>query len=179
MARSLAQRNTITMTSPWVSLVRNPSPLSSLYSTIPPLRAVRLRSIHLNWRGPAVTLRIDLPTFPDKAPADWLARGHDAVQLHLQFLAVNDISIKGWLPPVQADIAISLVERHRILVGIEGTGIRSSFSSSDSVIIGHISAFTTSVDGFDGGDRSFLRPLDSRRFDSLPDVYEGTYYERI
>ncbi|MFI5628492.1 Imm50 family immunity protein [Streptomyces sp. NPDC051664] len=167
------------MSSPWVSLLRNPSPLSSLYSIIPPLRAVRLRSIHLNWRGPALTLRIDLPAFPEKAPANWLTKGHDAVQLHLQFLAVSDISINGWIPPVQADIAISPVEDHRILVEIEGTEIKSSFISSDSIIIGHIGAFTTSADGFDGGDRSFLRPLDSRRFDSLPDVCEGTYYERI
>lgn len=179
MARSLARRNTITMTNPWVSLVRNPSPLSSLYSTIPPLRAVRLRSIHLNWRGPALTLRIDMPTFPEGAPGDWLARGHDTIQLHLQYLDVRDIAIEGWVPPVQADIAMSPTEDHRIHVKIDGTGIESSFSSSDSVIIGHISAFGISVDGCDGGDRSFLKPLDSRRFDSLPDVYEGTYYERM
>ncbi|MFE2633607.1 Imm50 family immunity protein [Streptomyces scopuliridis] len=179
MARSPAPRNITTMTHPWIDLVRNSDPLAALYSTVPPLNSVRLRSIHLNWRGPALTLRIDLPSFPDNAPADWIESGNDTFQCHLQFLAVNHFKMSAWAPPTLADISISPTHDHRISVSVTGDRTIFSFDGSDSILVGHLSAFTACESEGDTGPRNFLGRVDSRRFTSLPNTYEKTFYEHL
>ncbi|MFE1366317.1 Imm50 family immunity protein [Streptomyces anulatus] len=82
------------MTSHWADLTVNSRLLRSLYSVIPSLESVRLRSFHLDWRGRALTLRIDLPAYPgpDRVPPEWFERGHDTLQLHVHFAAVEDLT---------------------------------------------------------------------------------------
>ncbi|MEU5325025.1 hypothetical protein [Streptomyces parvus] len=41
----------------WIDLVRSSDILGTLYSDVPPLESVRLRSFHLDWRGPWVPVR--------------------------------------------------------------------------------------------------------------------------
>ncbi|WP_106958988.1 MULTISPECIES: Imm50 family immunity protein [Streptomyces] len=78
----------------WGDRVRKSDVLDALYSDVPPLESLRLRSFHLDWRGPALTLRIDLPAYPgpDRVPPEWSERGHDTLQLHVQFTAVEDLT---------------------------------------------------------------------------------------
>ncbi|MEV5582176.1 Imm50 family immunity protein [Streptomyces parvus] len=86
----------------WIDLIRNSDFLDTLYSDVPPLESVRLRSFHLDWQGPALTLRIDLPTYPgrDRVPPEWSTLGHDTLQLHVHFTAVEDLIVHGWIPSI-------------------------------------------------------------------------------
>ncbi|MFD6278470.1 Imm50 family immunity protein [Streptomyces sp. NPDC060209] len=154
-------------------------PLSSLYSTVPSLQSVRLRSFHLNWRGPTLTMRIDLPRFPDRPAAEWTGVDHDTLQIHLQFLAVHDLCTDGWIPGNLVDISLAPLDERRLLTSIVAERINFSFTASDTLTIGHISAFRGTKDGSDEGRHAFLSPLDAHRFTSVPNTYESTFYERI
>ncbi|WP_405883857.1 MULTISPECIES: Imm50 family immunity protein [unclassified Streptomyces] len=80
-------------------LARNCEVLAPLYGPDPlELSCVRLRSVHLDWRGPTVTLRLDLPAPSLPLPEEWVAAGVDTVQGQLQFLAVEDLELEGWKP---------------------------------------------------------------------------------
>ncbi|MFK4111649.1 Imm50 family immunity protein [Streptomyces sp. NPDC002176] len=79
--------------------------LAPLYGPAPlDLRSVRLRSVHLDWHGPTVTLRLDLPAPPLPLPEEWAAADVDTVQGQLQFLAVEDLELDAWEP---ADVTLS------------------------------------------------------------------------
>ncbi|MGW1510513.1 Imm50 family immunity protein [Streptomyces sp. NPDC002394] len=159
----------------------NPEGLVEVYGEIPPLHDFRPRSINLNWRGPTVTLRGDLSTFPATVPPEWEAADVDKVQCHLQFLAVEDFSLKDWEPPIPAAsfFVESLGERRRIRVRMTGVGVDLDFTSSDSVLVGHVSAFKSSVDGTDEGRHLFTRKLDSFRYETIPSTEEKTFYGRL
>ncbi|MER8198646.1 Imm50 family immunity protein [Streptomyces microflavus] len=167
------------MTTHWADLAMQTRGLESLYSVIPPLDSVRLRSFHLDWRGPTLTTRIDLPSYPEHPPPDWSERGYDTLQIHLQFLAVDDLTVGGWIPPTPVDISFSALPDRRLLTQISGEGMEFSFTCSDSLLAGHISSFCATASGSDEGARSFLQPLDARRFSSLPGPDESTFYERV
>ncbi|WP_159050081.1 Imm50 family immunity protein [Streptomyces sp. MMG1533] len=159
----------------------NPEVLRSIYGDLPWLGDdFRVRSINLNWRGPTVIMRTDLPHFPDSVPQDWSKGGADTMQCHLQFLAVENISVRKWEPPVIARIQVASREGgRRIDVSLKGDGIDVDFSCSDSVLVGRVSAFKSHHDGSDGGSRSFVSRIDARRYSSLPGTDEKTYYGRI
>ncbi|MEU0899093.1 Imm50 family immunity protein [Streptomyces massasporeus] len=162
-------------------LVANAELLRDLYSDgLPSLHNIRLRSVNLNWRGPAVTLRMDLPDFPDEPPEAWRQAGLDTVQCQLQFLAVEHIRLQGWNPPVTARIDVTRISRERrVRVQVTGTGMRLEFTSSSTVLIGHFSAFARRADGSDGGRHQFLRRIDGIRHSGIPDMNEKVFYERI
>ncbi|MFD7687852.1 Imm50 family immunity protein [Streptomyces sp. NPDC059781] len=157
----------------------NSEVLHSLYGDIPAPRGVRIRSLNLNWRGPTVTLRLDLPHFPAHAPQDWIDAKMDTVQCQLQFLAVENISLTEWAPPVVADIAATPLRDRRIRVKVADDGMALSFDSSDSVLVGHVSAFCLQPDGSDSGRHLFTSKIDARRHESLPRTDEKTFYERF
>ncbi|MEU4918099.1 Imm50 family immunity protein [Streptomyces parvus] len=97
------------LTPHWIDLIRNSDFLDTLYSDVPPLESVRLRSFHLDWQGSAPTLRIDLPTYPgrDRVPPEWSTLGHDTLQLHVHFTAVEDLIVHGWIPTAPVDVSSS------------------------------------------------------------------------
>jgi hypothetical protein len=164
------------------ALITNAEVLRSVYGTAAPALGgvVRVRSINLNWRGPTVILRIDLPDFPEPVPREWLEAGLDTVQCHLQFLAVDQLSVREWEPPTLAAIEVTpLGEGRKVRVEVAGDGVDLSFDSSDSVLVGHVSAFRTHSDGSDGGPRMFVNRIDARRYDSLPEPSEAVHYERL
>jgi hypothetical protein len=167
------------MTPTWVGLIQNPEEFSCLYPDPPPLRAVTLRSVHLNRHGPALTLRIDLPEFPQDPPAEWRRAGFDRFQCQLQFIAVDHVEIAGWRPPVTADLRFDACGAHRIRVTADSPDVRLTFEAADAVVIGHMSAFAAGETGTDDGPHRFVGKLDSRKFNSLPDLGEKTFYERI
>ncbi|MFF8945393.1 Imm50 family immunity protein [Streptomyces sp. NPDC014864] len=157
----------------------NPELLQALYGHVPNLVDVRVRSINLNWRGPTVTLRIDLPYFPSSAPRQWIDFGADTVQCQFQFLAVENISLTQWSPPAQGSLVVEpLGAERRMRVSVSGRGIALSFDSSEFVQVGHVSAYKIEADGSDGGRHLFVSKIDARRYDSLPGTDEKTFYER-
>ncbi|MFJ4282478.1 Imm50 family immunity protein [Streptomyces massasporeus] len=161
--------------------VVNAELLQNLYSEgLPALRNVRLRSVNLNWRGPAVTLRVDLSEFPDMPPEAWRAAGLDTVQCQIQFLAVEQIRLQGWNPSADVRIDVArLDEGRKVHLDVIGNGMHMEFTSSSTVLIGHISAYARGLDGSDGGRHYFLRRIDSIRHSSVPDTSEKTFYGRL
>lgn len=159
----------------------NSDALCAAYGHMPKLEGcIRFRSLNLNWRGPTLIIRADLPQFPDPAPQDWVTSGFDTVQFHLRFLAVQNLAIHSWEPPALGFLEAAPRPEGRCLqVDIGGDGINLAFDCSDSVTIGHVSAFRVDVDGSDLGSRSFAGRIDSRRYNSLPEVWEKSYFERI
>ena len=159
----------------------NSEVLRALYSgEVPLLRHARLRSVNLNWRGPTVTLRVDLPSYPDSAPREWLDEGVDTVQCQLQFLAAENIVLAEWRPPVSVSIDVIHQEsKRRIAVGVRGHGISLDFVSSDAVLVGHVSAFKKSHEGSDDGRHLFTRKIDSIRHSSIPSPDEKSFYEHL
>lgn len=162
-------------------LLVNSEALRSIHGESPSLRGVlRVRSININWRGPTVILRIDLPGFPEPAPQEWLDAVLDTMQCHLQFLAVEKLSARQWDPPTTAAIEVKPQGNGgRVRFEAIGDGIDLSFDCSDSVLVGHVSAFRMHSDGSDGGRRAFLNRVDARRYGSLPEPWEKVYYERL
>ncbi|MFG2757000.1 Imm50 family immunity protein [Streptomyces wuyuanensis] len=163
----------------WADHVPNGARLKALYGTLPPLRQVIVRSLYLDHFGPSLTLRLDLPEFPRNHPAEWDEAGLDRFQCHLQFLAVAGLALEGWIPGARADIELEGHGRSTVRVRIESEGFRVSFEASDSILVGHMSAFRGGADGSDSGPRRFIGQLDSKRFGELPEVYEKTFYGHI
>ncbi|WP_405950226.1 immunity 50 family protein [Streptomyces prunicolor] len=153
--------------------------LQSLYGKVPDLSEVRIRSINLNWRGPSVTLRVDLPCFPGSAPQEWIDEHMDTVQCQFRFLAVDTISLTAWDPPATAGIEMTPhgTER-RMRVQADGHGVKFAFDCSDSITVGHVSAFRKQADGSDDEQHLFMSKIDSLRHNHLPAMDEKTFYER-
>jgi hypothetical protein len=159
----------------------NADALVAMYGDFPPLGNLRLRSLSMDWRGPTVTFRVDLPSFPAVVPQEWEGKEVDTVQCHLQFLAVEDFSLTEWEPPVPcASVQVQpLDENRRIRVGVAGVGLALGFTSSASVVVGHVSAFKISPDGADGSRHFFMKKLDRMRFEFIPATEEKTFHGRI
>ncbi|MFD9847288.1 Imm50 family immunity protein [Streptomyces parvus] len=177
--RNVTVKELPTLAPPWIDVVRNPDVLGTLYSDVPPLESVRLRSFHLDWRGPALTLRADLPAYPDpdRAPPEWSELGHDTLQLHVQFTAVEDLTVRGWISAVPVDISLAALPYRRILVRIAEAGFEFCFTASDSLTVGHISSYRQTETGSDEVPHSFVSRLDTRLFTSLPGTHESTFYQ--
>ncbi|MFE5731798.1 Imm50 family immunity protein [Streptomyces sp. NPDC056528] len=159
----------------------NPADLVRLYGEAPPLDTFRLRAVNLSWRGPAVTLRVDLPSFPAAVPPEWEGEDVDTVQCHFRFMAVEDLSLREWEPPVPSAsfTAESLGGNRRMRVRVRGAGVDLGFTSHESVHVGHVSAFGIAPGGTDGGRHLFLRHLDRRLHVTVPGPEEKTFHERI
>ncbi|MFR9789350.1 Imm50 family immunity protein [Streptomyces sp. MB22_4] len=156
--------------------------MAPLYgSELPALSSVRLRSVNLNWRGPEVALRLDLPAPPFRLPDDWTASGANTVQAHLRFLAVADLVLSAWEPPVTARISMAPLpgDEHRIQVTASAAGgTFLEFTASADVLARHVSGFRLGPDGSDDGPHLFLSKVDARRHSTIPDPCEKTFYER-
>ncbi|MFI6106066.1 Imm50 family immunity protein [Streptomyces sp. NPDC051310] len=159
----------------------NTGDLVQLYGKVPDLRWFRLRSINLDWRGPTVTLRLDLSSFPETIPPEWKGTEVDTVQCHLQFLAVEDLSMPGWEPPVRSASLVTqpLEGERRVRVRVTGDGVALGFTCNESVQVGHVSAFKISSDGADKTRHLFFKRIDAARYKSIPATEEKTFYGRI
>lgn len=158
--------------------LRNPEILEAFRTPIPPIDTVRLRSVNLNWRGPSLILRIDLPLDVEGASTPERP-GSDVIQCQLQFLAVADLSLTDWKPPVFSAFTVNPEPDQRIHVVASGSEVHLEFSASNSVLVGHESSFQPGADGSDEGPHSFLRRLDAKLRDSIPNVSEKNFYGRV
>ncbi|MES9809357.1 Imm50 family immunity protein [Streptomyces cinereoruber] len=159
----------------------NPEDLVRLYGEVPHLGTFRPRAVNLSWRGPTVMLRVDLSAFPAEVPPEWGGADVNTVQCQFQFLAVEDFALEEWEPPVPTAsfTAEPLGRDRRMRVRVRGAGMDLGFTSHDTVHVGHVSAFGIAPDGTDGGPHLFLRPLDRRRFTTVPGPEEKTFHERV
>ncbi|MGW8556642.1 Imm50 family immunity protein [Streptomyces tubercidicus] len=161
----------------WGELLRNKEKIGSLYREIPALEQVTLRSVHFDRYGPTVILRLDLPVFPDFPLPEWVDGGCDRLQCHVKFLAVEDVSMCRWKPPVTADVSMTPLERRRVNVVIASEGVKLTFSSSDSLTVDRVSAFSSPADGTDRENHIYAGKVDRMRFGALPGVDGKAYYE--
>lgn len=126
-----------------------------------------------------MTLRVDLPSFPERAPQEWTDAGLDTVQCQFRFTAVEGISLSDWSPPAFGSIeALPWGTERRIRVTAGGEGLSLDFTCSDSVRVAHVSAFRITENGSDDGAHLFMSRLDTRRHSSLPCTEDRTFYER-
>ncbi|MFK0258783.1 hypothetical protein [Streptomyces sp. NPDC090445] len=159
----------------WTDFVVNTG-FGSYYDEVPDLTGVRLRSVHLDGWDPAVTLRLDLPRFPDR----WDGRPGDTMQCHVQFCMVEDFLMEGWQPPVTADISLRELPEHRLAVAVTAPGVAVSFTSNASLVAGRFSVFTRDPDGGDDiGPHHFARPLENRLYPTVPPAYVDTFFWRV
>ncbi len=79
----------------WTQFLENPKALSP-FDTPPSLERVRVTSITLHEDGPTISVGLALDEFPASPPARWAPRGANAVVMHLQLMAAEDLSIAGW-----------------------------------------------------------------------------------
>ncbi|MGW7254955.1 Imm50 family immunity protein [Streptomyces sp. NPDC054834] len=159
----------------------NPEALLALYGEVPEQSSggVRVRSFNLNWRGPTLTLRVDLPSFPRFPPPEWVEEGMDTVQCQLEFLAVERISLSEWDPPAVGDIEFApFGTERRMRVTVDGSGVSLRFECGEFVTLRHVSAFRGGDDGSDGGRHLFVSRVDARRYRALPGTEDKTFYER-
>ncbi|ANP57122.1 hypothetical protein J2Z21_003184 [Streptomyces griseochromogenes] len=161
------------------SLLVNADVLRALYGHVPGLERVRVRSVHLDWRGPTVTLRVDLPCFPASPPREWADAGMDSAQCQLEFPAVEPLAFARWEPPAVGDLrAVPFGGERRMRVSVGGTGIDLRFECAASVVVRHVSAFRRGPAGEDDGPHLFLGRVDSLLFGSLPATHQKVFYGR-
>ncbi|MEU2794761.1 Imm50 family immunity protein [Streptomyces sp. NPDC007100] len=165
------------MTRTWGELLRNKGMIDKFYRELPTLEQITLRSVHFDRYGPTIILRLDLPVFPDFPLPEWAEEGCDRLQFHLKFLAVEDVSMHQWKPPVTADVTMTALERRRINVAVAGEGVNLTFTSSDSLTVDRISAFRAPGTGPDREKHLYAGKVDSMRFSELPAVDRKSYYE--
>ncbi|MEV3870714.1 Imm50 family immunity protein [Streptomyces sp. NPDC049906] len=163
---------------------RNREVVAPLYGLSPlDLDSVRLRSVHLDWHGPTVTLRLDLPAPPLPLPEEWAAADVDTVQGQLQFLAVEDLELDAWEPGLLVSIDLTELggsrHRTRVMVSHGGKPAFLRFTGSTDVIVGHISGFRVGPEGADSGPHHFRSRLDAKLYTTVPDPSEKTFYERL
>lgn len=159
----------------------NSEQISRIYGRIPRLDRLRLRAVNLDWRGPKITLRADLMEFPQDIPPDWKSAGVDTVQCHLQFLAVQEVVLTGWVPsghPISLDTEATGHDR-RMRVQVAGLTGDLRFSSNETVLVGHVSAFRIGEERSDRGRHIFSGKIDSLRHSTVPAPEVKVFHERL
>ncbi|MFC9329416.1 hypothetical protein [Kitasatospora sp. NPDC057015] len=166
------------MTLHWVDTLRNPEKLLELYRTGPRAGAPRIHSLHLNRRGPTLTLRASLPDQGELLRADRARPGCDTVEFHLQFLDVGDVRITGGPLPAEAVIEIGELPENRIAVRIDGGRTSIAFTGNRSVSVGRLSTREAATDG-PSPVHHYTGRVDALRYSAPPATWEKNYYERV
>ncbi|GLZ37632.1 Imm50 family immunity protein [Actinokineospora sp. NBRC 105648] len=144
--------------------------LRDLYEQVPDLADVVVHQVRLVRFGPTVSLRLDLPRFPDNPPAEW--DGLDRLQCHVRFLAVEDVILTGSALPATASVRLVDQPANRLSVSVTG-GVDLTFTSSATLMITRISAYR------EGDDRhTFLNRLDRRLHTTVPGPDAEVFHDR-
>jgi hypothetical protein len=167
------------MTLHWRDVLINRAVLDELYTDIPALDRVWLRSIHLGRVGPTVIVRCDLPEFPDRLADGAVAEDHDRLQLHLRFLDVAGVDLAGCSLPSEAAVSLRALDRRRLAVELVGDSVDMRFSSSDSLTVGHLSTYRGTAGEPDVGVHDFLGAVDRRLYSSVPGSTTKVFHERV
>ncbi|GAA3006017.1 hypothetical protein GCM10020229_17310 [Kitasatospora albolonga] len=152
---------------------------TGLYRELPPLAGLVLRSVHLSPYGAAVTLRVEFPRFPDLAPPEWTEAGCDRFEAQLEFVAVEDLRMRGVPGATVVDVAfgdwVPTPER-RIEVAVAGREFSLRFTAH-GVRPGRLNAYRSEDGDPYTARRWFDGPLERRRYAVLPPTTAKVFYE--
>lgn len=167
----------------WPQFLVHSERFTALYTELPALERLVLRSVHLSPYGPAATMRVELPRFPDLAPTDWTEAGCDRFEAQIEFLAVGeDLRMRGVPDSTVVDIALSPEARageRRVRVAVSGPGLSMDFTAH-AVTVGHLNAYRSGDADPYTARRWFDSPLDQRLHQGvLPPTTAKVFYERV
>ena len=91
---------------PWYHQCENPQAVESIYSSAPALERWMLREVTLHEDGPRISLRADLPDFPDRPPQRWHPE-FTVAQVTVNLVGVRDLSFVGWSANNEGVFALS------------------------------------------------------------------------
>ncbi|SED95610.1 Immunity protein 50 [Streptomyces sp. 2112.3] len=168
----------------WQELLVPSERLTALYSELPPLEQLVLRSVQLSPYGAAVKLRVELPRFPDLAPAAWTEAGCDRFEAQIEFMGVGeDLRMRGVPHHTVVDIELTpFVEgrERRIRVAVSGSGLSLDFTAHAALMAGHLNAYRShGVDPHEAR-RWFENKLDQRLHPDqvLPPTTAKAFYDQ-
>ncbi|WP_018685197.1 Imm50 family immunity protein [Actinokineospora enzanensis] len=144
--------------------------LAGLYTVVPDLVGVIIRHVRLSCFGPMVGLRLDLPRFPDRPPAEWETMEY--LQCQLLFHDVAGLSVSGGQLPATATIEIVDVRANRVSVSMVG-GVNMAFTAYERIHLGRIGAHRGTA------EHAYLGKLERGRFTTVPGPEAETFHERF
>ncbi|MET8630863.1 Imm50 family immunity protein [Kitasatospora sp. NPDC004669] len=152
------------------------------YTELPALEGLVLRSVHLSPYGPAVTLRVELPRFPDLVPSDWTEADCDRFEAQIEFHAVGeDLRMRGIPDSTVVDIELGprlQTPERRIRVAVSGPAFSLDFTAH-ALKVGHLNAYRSGDADPYTARRWFESPLDQRLHQgALPPTTAKVFYER-
>ncbi|MER7757925.1 Imm50 family immunity protein [Kitasatospora sp. NPDC097643] len=164
----------------WPELLVHSERFTALYTELPPLAHLVLRSVHLSPYGPAVTLRVEFPRFPDLAPSDWTEAGCDRFEAQLEFTAVGeDLRMRGVPMSTVVDVELGphvQSPERRVRVAVSGPGFSLDFTAH-AVKVGRPNAYRSDDADPYTARRWFVSPLDRRLYRVLPPTTAKVFYE--
>ncbi|MFE1884931.1 Imm50 family immunity protein [Streptomyces diastatochromogenes] len=165
----------------WSDLLLHSERLTALYTELPPLEHLVLRSVHLSPYGPGVKLRVELPRFPDLAPASWTEAGCDRFEVQIEFLAVGeDLRMRGVPHRTVVDIEFGpLVQDrgHWITVAVSGPEFSLDFTAHATIRAGHLNAYRSDDADPYTARRWFESRLDQHLHQVLPPTTAKVFYD--
>ncbi|WP_317443215.1 Imm50 family immunity protein [Streptomyces collinus] len=154
--------------------------MTQLYTELPSLDHLVLRSVHLSPYGPGVKLRVELPRFPDLAPPEWTEAGCDRFEAQIEFLGVGEgLRMRGVPNATEVGVEITSFvqsEEHRIAVAVNGPDFLLHFTAHAALMASHLNAYRSSEDPHTAR-RWFAGGVDQRLHQVLPPTTTRTFYE--
>ncbi|WP_042423814.1 Imm50 family immunity protein [Streptacidiphilus anmyonensis] len=164
----------------WPQFLVHSERFTALYTELPALECLVLRSVHLSPYGPGVTLRVEIPRFPDLAPPDWTEAGCDRFEAQIEFFACGeDLRMRGVPDSTVVDIEfgprVPTPER-RIGVAVNGPEFSLAFTAH-ALRVGHLNAYRSNEAPYTAR-RWFESRLDQHRHQGvLPPTTAKAFYE--
>ena len=110
----------------WTSLVENPEGITSVYQGSPPeLLDVHVHEVCLHRDGPALRVRLDLPSYPEIPPKKWAAQGFNTVQIEITFSGLREVELNGFSTDMMATISIEEDMGVQIHLSAPGSEVRA------------------------------------------------------
>lgn len=166
----------------WPELLVHSEQLTALYTELPPLQHLVLRSVHLSPYGPGVRLRVEFPRFPDLAPAAWIDADCDRFEVQIEFMAVGeDLRMRGVPDRTMVDVELSPLvqtQERRIRVAVSGPGFSLEFTAHAALKAGHLNAYRSRDADPYIAQRWFESRLDQHLHQVLPPTTTKVFYER-
>ncbi|MEU0252231.1 Imm50 family immunity protein [Streptomyces sp. NPDC006184] len=124
----------------WASLLHNSEGIVAIYQGAPPdLAGVHVHEVVLHEDGPNLSLRLDLPRYPDSPPRKWVAKGFNTVQVEISLGGIKTVTLNGFGTHVTADIELSKRETVTLDVVSPETHISAT---ADVVFISKLTAYS-------------------------------------
>jgi hypothetical protein len=162
----------------WSDLLVDAERLTSLYTNLPPLEGLLLRSVHLSPYGPGLKLRVEFSRFPDRAPTTWTEAGCDRLEAQIHFLAVGeDLQLRGVPDQTVTDIRLGSIAQRRLRVSVQGAGFALEFTAADALQVSHLNAYRSGGESPYAARRFFENRVDQRLYQLLPPMTKRPFYD--